>query len=480
MFRIFDEIGDIIFTDVHCSFSYKNKNYAIMTDYYTLDDSLVCMEIAWNPWRGTYIKGECAFKKVSDLADDLLQKNEADPQKYPMRGEHYVIKESGSEQKIRRIIKQKRHFMFSNKASYINGFCKWLASCLMAFLYAYLYVNTVGVMWAYTIFPDWQKRTLVLLMYVFQFLSTTALFLIRKNKRTFLDLFYNVLFPLNIITLFGAVKSSIVLKWIVIAVFSIGILFCVVPKLINVIRAKKRKVKFGEIKKAIRRISITVAICIVICAIGAKFFGVSGSSFISSYKGSYAQSDAVQENFHKAIEKINENVWPTLSLQERVDVLQNICDYECIFTLGCDTAIVQTGYPEDEECLGEYNNISGVITINLEHLKQSHIIDVLNTLLHETRHVWQHTIAEMYEQADGKIDEKYFNLPIFRQAMKFSYNFDTYCSGSDEDDFGDYYDQDVERDSRYWAEYTVEKYYDYCVYIDKYLAEEQEQQAAEK
>lgn len=90
---------------------------------------------------------------------------------------------------------------------------------------------------------------------------------------------------------------------------------------------------------------------------------------------------------------------------------------------------------------------------------------VLNTVLHEIRHNFQHRMIDMYQSIEEHIDEQYKDLQVFREIQEYRENFSDYCSG--DENYDEYYRQVVEQDSREWAEKRIKEFYIYYIYPDR-------------
>ena len=104
----------------------------------------------------------------------------------------------------------------------------------------------------------------------------------------------------------------------------------------------------------------------------------------------------------------------------------------------------------------EWGNLDekSIIHINREHLCNGSSADVLNTIVHETRHVYQRYICKMHEQIDTG---KYESLLVFREATYWEENFSDYKRGYK--NYETYYVQECEVDARQYADKAVREYF---------------------
>lgn len=154
--------------------------------------------------------------------------------------------------------------------------------------------------------------------------------------------------------------------------------------------------------------------------------------------------------------------WETYNNQEKLDILQVICDYECKNNLGCDSPKVVAGHPEHDAIYGSYSSQTKTIIINVEHLANDPAEDVLDTLLHEARHAYQHAAVNAFNAIEEDLSEEAKALSCFKTIESYRDNFENYISGNG--DYYSYYDQEVESDSRSWAEWRIMSEYYYFVH----------------
>ncbi len=458
--------------DALFSFEYQDHYYIVFDD----DGELSCRRITWTFWRGFKILRTSIGDNVITFANNLLNRAKSNPKFFAMNGEHYYLVKD-NETGESRVKKSKRNPLALPALKMLPKCCKWLIAMIFALIYAWMYTNTKGLMWAYSLFPSVDRDILITGMYILQIIGTTLLFAFKKVDRSLCDFYINALIPLNFITLFGAMKSNTTIRTLIYIGLAVAGLFYVFPKIRRAIVSKKSIGRRQNLKLVFSRVYTSLLVCVAIGVIASNFFGVTGYTYRSGYGSTFSDIEAVSERYKQATDNINENVWATLSDKEKIDTLQSICDYECINRFGCETVTVQTGYPRSVCVLGAYNHITRTITISSEHLKEDHVSEVLDTLLHETRHVWQNTIVDMYSDIKSEIDDKYQNLSLFQQAKEFQYSFDTYQSGVS--DYDAYYDQAVESDSRAWASSCVMYDYEHYIYIDRSIEEVDTEQTSD-
>lgn len=148
--------------------------------------------------------------------------------------------------------------------------------------------------------------------------------------------------------------------------------------------------------------------------------------------------------------------WEPLSADEKLEVLQRICDCEANY-FGIETPVAVVMNELDEHILGEYNNFERRITINRIHLENCKPEEILNTILHEYYHHWQYTLINLWLNA-SESDKK---LRVFEHCEEYLNELANYQDERDSfEEYVRYYTQYLERDARQYAAQTVKEYYD--------------------
>lgn len=82
------------------------------------------------------------------------------------------------------------------------------------------------------------------------------------------------------------------------------------------------------------------------------------------------------------------------------------------------------------------------VVINLEHIQNTYYYEVIETLIHEVHHAYQHDQVELYQ----KLDKEDRNLFMFYDASVYMKEFADYKDG--DEDFYAYYTQLAEIHAR--------------------------------
>ena len=154
------------------------------------------------------------------------------------------------------------------------------------------------------------------------------------------------------------------------------------------------------------------------------------------------------------ISTFDPEIFKTLSEEGRRNAVQVAHRVEANY-LGVREVEIIVDEDMKERDLGYYSDEAKEIHINREHLLYDEAEDVLNTVLHETRHEYQYALIHLYKG----IPEEDRGVMLLREAHidSFDKEFRSYISGT-KDEQG-YYAQFCEQDAREWAEHGVKEYY---------------------
>lgn len=416
------------------------------------DEACICARITWNPWSGfRYLDAEVSDDVIA-LCNKILRLAEIYPEKYMLKGESYsaALVETSQEQGLK--ISRAPGFMFTGIRHWGPLFLRFIFAISVSLFMCHLFIDGV-VSWMLYLFPapDLSYTKLKAIVYVVELLCTTLIFLLFKEKQTPISLYLNSAIPLGTIILIGLMK-----KWFILSLIVPIVAFIVYKGIKALFDALEMKDK-GMSENCWKLFNVRNMLVILVAGT-ILFTGVlnlapyntytNGTSSASSTTSNEV-SEELQEKYFQACWDLFELEFEEKSNQEKLDILQVICDYECLVNFGCPSAQVCAGTTWEEGVLGYYNNTTRTITINIDHLCNGETEDVLDTLLHEIRHHMQHRMVDLYCSVEPHIQEEHRNMSPFREAVVFLNNFNDYHSS--EDGYENYYGQAVEEDSREWA-----------------------------
>jgi hypothetical protein len=253
---------------------------------------------------------------------------------------------------------------------------------------------------------------------------------------------------------------------VVLAVVALLVLVCSVLLLARKIRSEKpgvrRRVCRDRISRCIYSTTCiaTLGMLALMGFIGGKaYFGTAlVSASVEAESNAVQGEDTLDANIDMVL-KLKTDTWQGLTASQKIDVLQTVANIE-VYYLGLNDAIVVQGDNLSQDTLGEYSDSQRSICIDLNHLENDPVEDVLDTLLHEVYHSYEHRLVDVY----NSVSSEYRNLRLFRYATQYADEFGNYIDPSES--YYDYISQRVEIDSDTYAELGVKEYY---TRIEKYL-----------
>lgn len=170
--------------------------------------------------------------------------------------------------------------------------------------------------------------------------------------------------------------------------------------------------------------------------------------------GAPEDTQAVQqqvEDCMPTLVQLEEDTWQTLTLQQKLDVLQTVIDLEQS-SLGLPYALTARVAQVEGDVIASYNDRSLTITISADDLETRSGGYMLEAICHEAYHAYQYRLLDLYTAAP----EQSRSLQVFRSVEQYEKEFRDYESG--EEDFEAYYTQACESDARDYAEERVQWY----------------------
>lgn len=334
-------------------------------------------------------------------------------------------------------------------------------SALIAML---IYRSTVFCCISFTSFED----SKAILWLIWTACLLTSYLLTFKRRRNYFSIFSNTVLPFGIYTMLTYdgvhLHLAFVLKTAILILCGLfGVLNLVwvnIPDDLNELLrvAKIRLIHFLNGAKSISVVFMSVLLIYVFA-----LYAFDSPSLIPAVKPAVAveanKAEVLEENM-PVISKVSENIWNSLSSEEKLDVLQTLANVEktqlgishevnvCADSLGLGT-------------YGCYNYNSHTVYINKWILRESDSTECVKTICHELRHAYQHDSAEAYLS----LDKKHQQLAIFDDLRDYYENLDDYKDVSD--GFSEYENQTVEADSRAYSEERTSFYLNAA---DEYLA----------
>ncbi|KIR03548.1 hypothetical protein P261_02363 [Lachnospiraceae bacterium TWA4] len=266
-----------------------------------------------------------------------------------------------------------------------------------------------------------------------------------------------IIAPYGIFTVIAYYTTvPLVIKNVLIA----GVLLSICYSVIKLTRKIKNKKHSGQIIKN----RIYRCICVSNCILSTSmlvimlFIGIKGVFGIALQNSSVipeaynVNSKQTINNNIDVIVKLQPNTWDKLNVKEKLDVMQTVANIE-VHYLGIPNEVNVGTANLGQYTLGCYEDRTHTAYIDLQHIENGSVYDVLDICCHEVYHCYQHRLVETY----SSIDEKSKSLKIYSKVQKYMKEFANYKNGYE--DFCSYYNQKCESDAREYAEDAVFDYY---------------------
>lgn len=440
----------IVAKNILFSFSYKNEMYFVMKT----DDgnAFECFRGCWHAVFGWSRIREDVGEEVIGIAKYICQNNVKAPRDYPLVGEYYVVDPMVDGRPIKVKLKSlSRTALFDNED--VHGLIIQVLIAIICSVTVYcLFVRTC-IEWLSFLIPLLNKKLLMFIVGVFEAGGAFILFYVFTKKREFVNLLFNAIFPMGMIVLSGMIKLC---PWIALLLpLAIAVTYFIVVSC-NGILGEKLQYK-SKAHGIVLNLRSSLIVIVSVCMLTTAILGTSPHSIKSAR--TVSSDVSVEELRQQVIDscwKIEYENFEKLDAKERLKLLQLFCDYECIVTLGCAPANVRALDIEDESVLGCYAERTQTITIDIEHLCQGSAYEVIETLLHEIRHHWQHKIADLYLDIEFALSDEQLKLSPIKDAKAFAENYENYHRH--DDNAAEYLDQPIEKDARQWSSQRIEWY----------------------
>lgn len=306
-----------------------------------------------------------------------------------------------------------------------------------------------------------ESKRVFLIILLFSFILGIIAY---RKRKTNWSVALCVLGPFGLYTLLAYAKTA---KIFIIISTSIAITLALVYTVYNLIRKMKSttlEIRKETLKSQTRQcayilsslVILSFTVIMVTISVGT-FFGTSLlKSDVEPVQGTSEQAQTINGNMNKIL-LLQEDEWEKLDVKEKLSVMQAVANIEAHY-LGLPNELNVGTKNLGKDTLGNYNDDTHTININLDSLENDQAEEILEACCHEAYHSYQYRLVDAYNSAD----ESSKSLSIFRKAATYNDEFDDGAPSN----FKDYYSQNCEKDARDYSEDAV---YDYYSRIDEYL-----------
>lgn len=277
-----------------------------------------------------------------------------------------------------------------------------------------------------------------------------------ERRRNNVSLIINIAFPFcvyTVIAYMNYLRSFIVVLLIIAVIASIVYVVLTKKYAASVSGKKQRHFNFSRFSVlGVRTIITSCTSLVVVYLIASTVTGIqlfnpksqTAESSVSSFVEYYEDNADV-------FDKLEQHTWETLSPEEKLDVLQVVCNGEKA-KLGIKDPICIKSKVFRNDLLGEFVAADNTVLINAKHLENDSSYSVVKTVAHECYHSYERSLVKLYDA----VDEDQKRLMAFDHAVYYKEEFANYHDGESEE----YYFQAVEVDARDYSEKAAEDYRD--------------------
>ncbi len=443
------------FNDTTCifTFSHGRQLYAVVeTDR---PNECVCVKLSFHFWHGYRYTQAGVSEDMRRITDKILALAERSPEKYRMQGEHYEVDMQKEDGVYRYRIRKERPISSSLKARALPLLFH-LLFLLLSDAFVLMTFQEISIAWFSYFFPSLSLQALYIVYFLTELFGSLLIFYIFSASRDALSIYFHAYLPIGLVVMIGLLN-----RW------KIGIFFLLLLALIGFVcliymcKHEKHRLKWRDHVYRVKNI-LCFAVCF--CFVITFAFHINPSTYESEGASEITVSqEELSERYHQACAALAYDHFIALTPDERIEVLQTICDYECIVGFGCNSAVLRSTEIIKPMTLGYYEDEFQTITLDRELLRGNHVEKLVETALHEARHHYQYRLIDLYRAVQGNLTEDNRNMAPFREAKAFLLNFQDYQE-TETDGYAAYYEQLVEQDSRAFAEKRMRETYLYYIY----------------
>lgn len=335
----------------------------------------------------------------------------------------------------------------------INSMSKW------EYLYENAFWSVLAIFWyKHLVFTnvfgfDDNASKWVLYISVATFVIIGVLLTINKRRNN-MNVFINIALPFVAYTVLAYMKylGAFIITMFVIATIS-SIAYVLMTKKYSKTQASRKQKYFNFKRFSFLGVRTIVTSCTTLILVYLIATSVTGLQLFrpGTEEAKNTMPDFVEyyENNADTFDKLEETRWGSLSVNEKLDVLQVVCNAERA-KLGIKESIYIKSRAFQSDLLGEYIDKDHTVLINIKHLEEDSSYSIIMTVTHECYHSYERSLVELYDSVSDEQKE----LMAFARAKYYKKEFADYKDGESED----YYWQAVEIDAREYSEKAADDY----------------------
>ncbi len=290
-----------------------------------------------------------------------------------------------------------------------------------------------------------------------------------RRRRNYLSVFSNAVLPLGIYSFMAYGDNNLIVSFAGMTIILLGGIYCFAV-LVRPIKTddmlKGAIILRNRFLNSINGTRTIAAVCVLGMFVSLLSFNAFDLPvFVPSVKPSVSVAEdktEVLEESMPVISKIDDDIWVTLTFEDRLDVLQTLANVDAS-QQGVSHEINLCAEYLGSSTYGTYDYSTHTVTINAAVVEWDTSAQSVNTVMHEVRHAYQHDLTDAYLS----LDKDYQQLLAFDDVRKYYENIEYYQS-AEKYGFDQYENQTIEVDSR---EYAEAKSAFYFRLVDKYITE---------
>jgi hypothetical protein len=163
-----------------------------------------------------------------------------------------------------------------------------------------------------------------------------------------------------------------------------------------------------------------------------------------------------EESFEVDLRTALDN-WDSYSNEEKLERLSMVVEYECVNELGFEAPRLASD-DLDEGVAGVFRYANSTIAVDENFLATAQFAEVLDTVLHESRHAYQFVCQRMVSEL-SVTNPDYLRLTVFREPLELSTEELQYDRYEYEDSWEAYINDPFEDDARNYSLSRMTDYY---------------------
>lgn len=282
-----------------------------------------------------------------------------------------------------------------------------------------------------------------------------------KNRRNCLSLFVNVIFPFEIYSIISYwhfytmwIKVTLSIAGIFSGIFFVFIVF---QKNFMYEHDKSIRIK-KKLGKAFlgARAAISICLCVFIVPLAVSVF-IGEDLFQADDRETIVFNQTKKwtiENNIETIIKIKPEIWEKISgIEEKLEVLSVLKNVECQH-FGINHEVSLSVDSLEKNTFGYYIPNERKIVLDVIHVENDSVHEVIHSLFHEIHHVYSIQQVELYKF----VPEEYRDMIMFSDIHHYEKEYDDYIDGVS--DYYGYTNQYCEIHANEYANEAVNKYYE--------------------